>query len=452
VKSTLHSKAIYANIGLAMRTRLLALLLLTWSVVGHAQTLDTATLDLLFDRLLQKNKGMGGLTVVRDGQLLYSRSFGYRRISETGRLPLTADTKYRIASITKTYTAVMAFQLIEEGRLQLTDTLDRFFPQIPNASRITIAQILQHRSGLPDIAPGGATPRTRDDIVAAIASATPTSEPDAMHRYSNVGYNLLGFIVEDVGGQPYQDALRDRITSKLGLINTYAGTGQTDPVRNESLSYRYLNGWREAEELDFSVVGGAGRIVATTADMAAFIKGIFDLRLVSKESLTLMTTMRDGEGMGFEPHTFAGRTCFGHTGGGTSSGAWLTYCPDEKLALAYATNAKIYPVRDIVSGVLDVYWHRPFEVPSFEAFEVSLEVLDAYAGVYTIPGTPARMTVVRDGGILYIQPAGDDRLPLEATTEDTFQLLPGVTVQFDATKRQMTIKRPQGERVFTREP
>jgi hypothetical protein len=78
--------------------------------------------------------------------------------------------------------------------------------------------------------------------------------------------------------------------------------------------------------------------------------------------------------------------------------------------------------------------------------------LETYAGVYTIAGTPARMTVVREGETLYIQPAGDNRIALEATTENTFQLLPGVTVQFDAANRQMTIKRPQGERVFLKEP
>src|SRR6187549_2301209 len=122
-----------------MPTRLCAaLLVLLCSAGGHAQTLDTATLDRLFDRLLEKNKGMGGLTVARDGKVLYNRSFGYSLITDAGKKPLTADTKYRIASITKTYTAVMTFQLVEEGRLRLTDTLDRFFPQIPNASRITI--------------------------------------------------------------------------------------------------------------------------------------------------------------------------------------------------------------------------------------------------------------------------------------------------------------------------
>lgn len=430
---------------------LLAFLL---SVNGYAQTFDTDKLDLLFDRLLEKNQGMGGLTVQRNGEIIYNRSFGYRQITDNKREPLNADTRYRIASITKTYTAVMIFQLVEEGRLKLTDTLDMFFPEIPNASRITLAHLLHHRSGISDISPDGAfgrQPRTQDEIVARIAQGTPQFEPGTMHRYSNTGYNLLGFIVEKAGGKPYPSALHDRITSKLGLRNTYAGTAGMDPAKNEALSYRYIGGWREYEETDFSVVGGAGRIVSTTADMAAFITGLFDLRLTSKDSLALMTSMRDGEGMGFEPHSFAGRTCYGHTGGSASAGAWLTYCPDEKLALAYATNAKIYPVRDIVTGVFDVYWNRPFQVPSFEAFTVSADVLDRYVGNYTIPGTPARMGISREGDTLFIQAGGDGRVALVATAENTFQIAPGVTVEFDAANHRMTIKRPQGERVFTRE-
>jgi CubicO group peptidase (beta-lactamase class C family) len=440
-----------------MKTRLFAaLLVLVWSAGGSAQSLDTATLDRLFDRLLEKNKGMGGLTVARDGTVLYSRSFGYSVITDAHKRPLTVDTKYRIASITKTYTAVMIFQLVEEGRLKLTDTLDTFFPQIPNAGRITIAHILGHRSGIPDIEADGVfgrQPRTPDEIVGRIARGKPHFEPDTLHRYSNAGYILLGFVVETVGGKPYQDALRDRITSKLGLRNTYAGTGKADPGRNESLSYRYIGGWREAEELDFSVVAGAGRIMSSTSDMATFIKALFDLKLVSQDNLAQMTTMRDGEGMGLEPHTFAGRTCYGHTGGSGSSGAWLTYCPEEKVALAYATNAKIYPVRDIITGVFDVYWNRPFQVPSLDALNVSPDVLDRYVGIYTIPGTPARMSVTRDGGTLFIQAGGEGPgVPLEATAENKFQIGgPRATVEFDAAKGQMTIKRPQGERVFTKE-
>jgi len=439
-----------------MKTKMLPATLLTLVLFtpSYAQTLGKAKLDQLFDRLLEKNKGMGSLTLARDGNVLYSRSFGYSQIKGNEKKPSTAETKYRIGSITKTFTAVMIFQLVEEGTLKLTGTLDKFFPQIPNADRITIGQILAHRSGIHNLQADGSwgmQPRTKDEVVARIAQGQPDFEPDARHLYSNAGYVLLGYIVEKVGGKPYQEALNERITSRIGLKDTYLGSGRTDPGKNEALSYRYIGGWREAAELDFSVPAGAGSILSTPADMTKFIQSLFDLKLVSQDSLKQMTTMRDGEGMGMVPFSFAGKTLYGETGGSSSSGAWLAYLPEEKLALAYATNAKIYAVSNIVSGVFDIYWNRPFQVPTFDAFDVRPEVLDRYVGVYTIPGAPAKVTITRDGATLYFQPAGQSAVSLEATAEDEFKIDPFVVFKFDAAKGQMTVNRAGQERVFTKE-
>ena len=109
------------------------------------------------------------------------------------------------------------------------------------------------------------------------------------YGYSNAGYILLGYILEKIGGKPYPEALKERITSRTGLKDTYVGTGNTDPSKNEPFSYRYIGGWREAAELDFSVPGGAGAILSTPTDMAKFIQALFDLKLVSADSLKQMT-------------------------------------------------------------------------------------------------------------------------------------------------------------------
>lgn len=433
----------------------IALLTLASLTASYAQTLDKAKLDQLFDRILEKNKGMGSLVVAKDGNVLYTRSFGYSQITGTEKKPLTAATKYRISSITKMYTAVMVFQLVEEGKLKLTDTLEKFFPQIPNAGRITIAQMLNHRSGIPELRPGDSwflQPRTKDEIVAAIAKGQPEFEPDTKTAYSNTGYNLLGYIVEKAGGKPYPDALKERITLKIGLNDTYVGIGKGDPGKNEAIAYKYIGGWREGNEPDLSILGGGGSILSTPTDMTIFIKALFDLKLVSQDSLKQMTTMRNGEGMGITTFTFAGRTVYGETGGSGSSGAWLNYLPEEKLALAYTTNMKMYPVKDIVSGVFDIYWNRPFQLPTLEGVNVSPEVLERYVGVYTIAGTPAKMTITRDGATLYVR-AGSEQsgVPLEATAEDKFTIGPGVSFDFDAEKGLMTIKRANGDRVFTKE-
>ncbi|HEY6403930.1 MAG TPA: hypothetical protein VI479_21085, partial [Blastocatellia bacterium] len=117
----------------------------------------------------------------------------------------------------------------------------------------------------------------------------------------------------------------------------------------------------------------------------------------------------------------------------------------------YATNMKIYPVINIVTGVFDIYWNRPFEIPTFDAVEVSPEVLDRYVGVYSTPDAPVKLTIIRRGTTLYFQPPGQSAVPLEATAQDKFQIEGAVVIEFDAAKNQMIIKRRGGERVFTKE-
>src|SRR5262245_27594837 len=436
-------------------------LALALGAAGYAQTLDKAKLDQFFDRLAEKNKAMGSLTIARDGAVLYTRAIGYSQINGTEKKPLTAANRFRIASITKMFTAAMVLQLVEEGKLKLTDTLDKFVPQIPNAKKITIVQILAHRSGIPNVRRDqnsqgnvNTTPITKDEIVALIVKATPDFEPDAQHRYSNSGYFLLGLIIEKLTGKPYEEALKQRITSKIGLNDTYTATGNIDVNKKESLTFIHFGGdWKQVSETHPSILFGGGQIVSTPNDLAKFIQALFDGKIVSKESLDQMKTMRDGEGLGMEPFTFAGKTFYGHTGGGDNYGAWLAYQPEEKLAVAYTTNAKIYPVVNIVRGVVDIYYNKPFTIPALESLAVSPEVLDRYVGVYSSPEAPVKWTITRDGGTLFFQPPGaQSAVPLEATAEDKFQIEGAAVFEFDAAKNQMIIKRRGGqERVLTKE-
>ena len=166
--------------------RALTALLLLCALIftaGHAQTPDKGKLDQFFNRLAEKNKAMGSLTITKDGNIFYSRAIGYSQISSTEKKPVSAATRYRIGSITKMFTAAMIFQLVEENELKLSDTLDKFFPQIPNAQKITLAQMLGHRSGIfnvtanPDFDSFKTQSKTSDEVVAFIAKAKPVFEP-----------------------------------------------------------------------------------------------------------------------------------------------------------------------------------------------------------------------------------------------------------------------------------
>ena len=435
------------------------LILCSLPIRGTAQTTDMQKLDQFLNRLAEKNMAMGSLTIAKDGKIIYNNSIGYSQINEAEKKPITETSRFRIASIGKTYTAVMVMQLVEEQKLDINETLDKFFPQITNASGITITQLLQHRSGIPDISRdldpqrNWANGITKEEMLDLISKATPVFEPDTRQSYSNSGYFLLSLILEKLTDKSYSELLEERITSKLGLTDTYVQSGFIDVNKNESLSYIHINGeWRQAKETHPSIAYGAGQIMSTPNDMVRFIRALFDGKLVSEESLKQMKTIRAGEGFGLVTFTFAGKTFYGHTGGGDNHGSWLAWQPDEKLAVAYTTNAKIYPVVNIVSGAIDIYYGREFQIPAFESVAVSPEVLDKYVGVYSNPDAPVKFTVTRREAKLFVQAGNESPAMIEAVASDRFQMFGGgVVFEFDISKKQMIIRRSGGERVFTKE-
>jgi CubicO group peptidase (beta-lactamase class C family) len=445
-----------------MKRRISSALLISLALctAGYAQNaFDKAKLDQFFDRLSEKNKAMGSLVVAKDGKSVYTRAIGYSQITPTGKKPIDAATRFRIGSITKMFTAVMILQLAEEGKLKLTDTLDKSFPHVPNASKISIADVLSHRSGIHGISSmpeyrglreKGATPA---ELLAMLEKAGPSDfEPGSKFVYTNENYLLLGMVIEKLTGKTYQENLSKRITSKIALKDTYESRWSADPAKNETFSYRYGRDWDQDPEIHWSLFYGAGSIISTPNDLAKFITALFDGKLISKQSLVQMTTMKDDYGFGIGVEQFGGKTFYGHTGGAQSYGAWLTYQPEEKLALAYATNAKLYPVKNIISSVFDIYYSRPFEVPTFATLEISPEVLDRYVGVYSATGVPITYKFTREGTTLFVTVGGGAPLRLEATAEDKFQIdPPGIFFEFNAAKGEVTWKRGPGVRVFTKE-
>lgn len=445
-----------------MKFTILFTILLTLFNMSYGQTFDQAKLDQFFDRLAEKNKAMGTLVIAKNGKVIYTRAIGYSQIGETEKTPLTAASRFRIGSITKMFTAALVLQFAEQGKLKLTDTLDKFFPQIPNAKKITIEQILWHRSGIPNVKReqnsqenANTIPVTKDEMLSLIVKTPPDFEPDTRSSYSNSGYQILGLIIEKITGKSYGDVLKEKITSKIGLNDTYLATGNIDVSKNEALTYMNFGiGWKQVSETHPSILFSAGGIISTPHDLTRFIQALFDGKVISKASLDKMKTIKEGEGFGIQAVTYVGRTFYEHTGGADNYGAWLAFLPEENLAFAYTTNAKVYPVRDIINGTLDIYYNKPFQIPALESVAVSPEILDKYVGVYSNQDAPVKFTITRKDTTLFFQPGNQAAVPLEATAEDKFKIdngtPAGIVIEFDAAKNQMTIKRGGGERVFTK--
>ena len=442
-----------------MKVRILTLFfaIFALSAAAFAQGLDTAKLDKFFDALAAKNKVMGSAAVARDGKVIYSRAVGYGAINDKEKTPATTSTKYRIGSITKMFTAVMIFQLIDEGKLKLNDTLDKFYPDVPNAKTITVAQLLGHRSGLHNFT-GDAEyltymtkPKTQSEMVAIISRSKPDFEPGARAEYSNSNYVLLGYIIEKVSKKTYPAVLKENITSKIGLTDTYVG-GKTDPGNNESLSYEYLNGWKPSTETDLSVPGGAGAMLSTPTDLTKFAGALFNLKLVSEKSLNQMKTITDNYGMGMFQYPVYGKTGYGHNGGVDGYNSILVYVPEEKLAVSFISNGLNYVLNDIALALFAVSLNEPFTIPTFETFAVREEELEKYTGVYSSAQIALKISITKEKGQLFGQATGQASFPLEPSAKDTFKFdKAGVIMEFDPEKNQLTLKQGGQLLLFTRD-
>ena len=427
-----------------------------------SQNMNKPKLDSLFNILAEKNKAMGSLTISKNGTVLYSKTIGYSFISGKEKIPSTNITKYRIGSISKMFTATMILQLMEEGKIKLSTTLDTYFPTIPNAEKITINNLLNHRSGIHNFTDDAnyvqwmTQPKTPEEMLAIIAKNKVDFEPNAKFSYSNSNYVLLGYIIEKITKQSYSKNLKARITSKIGLANTYYG-GKPDIGKNESFSYQLDSTWKQSPVTDMSIPGGAGAIVSKPTDLTKFIEALFSLKLVSANSLNQMKTLTDGYGLGMFQVPFYERIAYGHNGGIDGFASNLGYFPKDSVAIAYCTNGQEYPVNNILIGVLSIFFNKDYSIPKFEADTVqaptlTTEDLDKYLGVYSSTQIPIKITITKDKTTLIAQGAGQPSFPLKPAAKDKFKFeRAGILLEFNTEKNEMTLKQGGGSFLFTKE-
>ncbi|WP_185731411.1 serine hydrolase domain-containing protein [Larkinella rosea] len=395
------------------RWTLLLFLGLFSDLAGFGQTPDAKKLDSLFDALASRDLAMGSLTISVDGKVQYRRAVGAAFQDEGKTVPATVQTRYRIGSVSKLFTAVMIFQLIDEGKLSLDQKLAAFFPELPNAPKITIGQLLSHRSGLHNYTADDTgfpdwmdQPQTHEQLLRVIASKAPDFEPETRAEYCNTNYLLLSYILEKVGKMPYASALKQRITSKIGLKDTYYGQ-KISPEQHESRSYKFAEGnWKSQKETDLSIHSGAGSIVSTPTDLVKFIEALFALKLVKPASLDRMKTMVDGYGMGLFPYDFGAKTGYGHNGRIEEFYSAVRYFPESKRAIAYCTNGIVYPRTDILDAVLKISFQQPYSVPFSKTVALKSNALDQYMGQYASAHLPIVVTCTKTGSQLVLETKG----------------------------------------------
>lgn len=247
-----------------------------------AESLDAYLLDQSFN----------GVTLVASGdQIILLKAYGLAQVNEQEEM--TVDHQFQIASISKSFVAVSILQLVEAGKLTLDQTIDKYFPDMPNAELITIHQLLTHTSGLysGDDLTNYSQVTTVDEIIAPAFKSSNLyyEEPGTYSIYSNLGYDVLGAIIEQVSGQTYADYIEEHVLIPAGM--TQSGLNMEGLVlENMATAYNgNISEGDEAKVLHPSFGYSSGGLHSTAMDLYKYDRALHSNLLISQESYDLMT-------------------------------------------------------------------------------------------------------------------------------------------------------------------
>jgi CubicO group peptidase (beta-lactamase class C family) len=233
--------------------------------------------------------------VIRDGKPVLTKTYGLARVED--KIAVASQTNFRLASLTKQFTATAVLMLMERERLSLDDTLRSHFAELGEfADSITIRHLLQHTSGLQDYEPLAQVTfpaQVHDSDVLRILSNTDSSyfKPGSHFRYSNSGYSVLALLVEKLSGQSFAEFLAENIFQPLGMNNTLAFQEGISEVRHRAFGDTVdENGVTFADQSAFSAVLGDGGIYSSLDDLLKWDQALYTDRLLSDVSRQLAFT------------------------------------------------------------------------------------------------------------------------------------------------------------------
>ena len=406
-----------------MKKIILILFVVLSSSLLTAQDAQTRKLDALFDKIVALDKAMGSVSVFKDGSEIYQRSFGYADVENN--VLANENTKYKIGSISKMYTATLILKLVEDGKLKLNTKLNTFFPEIPNAHQITIKNLLNHSSGLfnytknKDFYEWAIVEHTKEDIIQKIIENGIVFQPNEKHKYSNTNFVLLAFIVEKLHNKPFKQVLKSEILEPLNLKNTQIG-GEINISNNESYSYKKSDKWEVFPTWFMDNAIGAGSLIATPSDVNRFTNALYTHKILKKKTVDKMLKLTKYYGLGMFSYRFFSKTYFGHSGSLEKFKSLTAYSFVDGLSITTCLNGPIIKVKDITKAVLAVYQNKTFDLPQLMVVELKNTV--AIEGVYSGEGYPFKIKVFRKGNRLMAQRTGQNSFQIDAKSDTEFQI------------------------------
>lgn len=348
-----------------------------------------AKIDELMAQYHKNGQFSGTVLVAEGGKVIYKKGFGFANAE--WEIPNTPDTRFRIGSITKQFTATLILQLVEQGKIKLDAKLTDYLTDYrkDTGDRVTIHHLLNHTSGIPSYTgmPGffqevSRNPYSVTDFVKKHASGDLEFEPGSKFAYNNSGYFLLGAIIEKVTGKPYDQVLKENILDPLGMKDTGYDRHDTIIKKRASGYQRGAKGAANAAYLDMSLPYAAGSLYSTVEDLYIWDQALYTDKLISAKSKEVMykpglqnyaygwivTKIPMGENNGT-------KTVITHGGGINGFNTLITRLADDKHLIVFFSNMSGTRFDEMNRAVTNILYDKPYAAPKKPISEALLQII-----------------------------------------------------------------------------
>ena len=382
------------------------------------------------------------IAVLRGNDTLVMKGYGSADLEND--VPATAQTVYRIGSVTKQFTSVAIMQLVQQGKLSLDDEITKYVPNAPtHGRRILVRHLMNHTSGIPSYTDVGAAFGRRirldlshDSLLAIVRDDSLQFEPGSHFYYNNTGYYLLGMIIERVTGKSYGDYLRDALFVPNGLTSTvYCSVGPI--IKHRSNGYdRGRNGLVNTDYIGMDLPYAAGSLCSTVGDLAMWTRLLHTGKLVNAASFAAMTTpvkLTSGRpmeyGFGLFVDSLGTHRRIHHGGGINGFISELAYYPADSLTVVVLANTAPAPSEQIAENIARFAFGMPFQTaaPNPADLPITADERERLAGSYRITwpdGSKRNARIAATGDQLSLQIENQPAVRLMKQSEpNTFALM-----------------------------
>lgn len=417
---------------LAGRQEVVQLLLLKGAKETAMPSIDML-INGMYNSLNGKAAPGAAVLVSKDGKIIYQNGFGYANIEK--KELVQPDTKFRIGSITKQFTAAAILKLQEEGKISVTDKLSKFIPDFPRGDEVTIHHLLTHTSGIhsytskPEFISKVTSPITEEALIAFFKNDPYDFSPGEKWLYDNSGYFLLGYIIGKVTGKPYGDYFKETFFNPLHMTNTGVHTPGLG-LTKEATGYAMENNHYTAANWDMSWAGGAGALYSTVVDLNIWNDAIFSGKVLQEKSMKAAFTpvlLNDGKkpdnadyGYGWQFGNYRGEDIIQHGGGLVGFISQLARYPKENVTVVILTNVTPSEA-NLNSNTLAEFmlWEKMDSQKSNTVNASVSENVEQYAGRYDF-GNGAVMIVSAENNNLFAQLTGQQKFPIFPSAEGEY--------------------------------